>query len=171
MNRTVLITGGSRSGKSRHALELAAPYADKAFIGTAEIVDEEMRARIERHRRERGPDFHTVEEPLDLSAALRTLPQITEVTVIDCLTVWLGNLYHRGRINNGTSPEIQAFLLSLEAPPCHLIIVTNELGMGIVPGDPGTRRFRDLAGSINQEIAHRAQEVILTVCGIPLRVK
>ena len=171
MKRIIIVTGGSRSGKSKHALELAASYNNKAFIATAEATDDEMRARIEIHRRERDPSFHTLEEPVDLAAALSSLPEGTEVLVLDCLTVWLGNLAHRDKIIDGTSPEIEAFLDILNSPPCHLILVTNEVGMGIIPGDAATRRFRDIAGSINQQLAQRAHEVILTVCGIPLRVR
>jgi adenosylcobinamide kinase/adenosylcobinamide-phosphate guanylyltransferase len=130
-----------------------------------------MQARIDEHRRTRGASFHTVEEPTDLAAALKALPSGVEVAVIDCITVWLGNLFYRQRVKDGTAPEIEAFLTSLQAPPCDLIVVTNELGMGIIPADPETRRFRDVAGRVNQQLAGLAQEVILTVCGIPLQLK
>ena len=171
MKRITLVTGGSRSGKSNHALKLAAPYGNKVFIATAEPTDDEMRARIEQHRRERDPSFLTLEAPVDPAAALRSLPEDTEVVVLDCITVWLGNLVHRDKIIDGACPEIEAFVEILNAPPCLLILVTNEIGMGIIPGDSATRRFRDIAGGINQQLAQRAHEVILTVCGIPLRVK
>ena len=171
MKRITLVTGGSRSGKSKHALELAASYNNKAFIATAEATDDEMRARIERHRRERDPSFRTWEEPIDLVVALKSLPGNTEVAVVDCLTVWLGNLFYREKINNETCPEIETFLGILEAPPCHLILVTNEVGMGVIPADGATRLFRDTAGSINQILAELAHEVIFSVSGIPLRVK
>jgi len=171
MKRIILVTGGSRSGKSKHALELAAPYNNKVFIATAEATDDEMRARIELHRRERDPSFLTLEEPVELAATLKSLPEGTEVAVLDCITVWLANLAHRDKIIDGTCPEIDAFLDILDTPVCHLILVTNEVGMGIIPGDSTTRRFRDKAGVINQQLAQRAHEVILTVCGIPLRVK
>ena len=171
MKRIILVTGGSRSGKSKHALELAASYNNKAFIATAEATDDEMRARIERHRRERDPSFHTLEEPVDPVVALKALPEETEVALLDCITVWLGNLFYREKIIDGTCPEIDAFLDILEAPPCHLILVTNEVGMGVIPADGATRLFRDTAGSINQILAERAHEVIFSVSGIPLRVK
>ena len=171
MKRIILVTGGSRSGKSKHALELAAPYHNKVFIATAEATDDEMRARIELHRRERDPSFLTLEEPVELAATLKSLPETTEVAVLDCITVWLANLAHRDKIIDGTCPEIDAFFNILDTPVCHLILVTNEVGMGIIPGDSTTRRFRDKAGAINQQLAQRAHEVILTVCGIPLRVK
>ena len=171
MKTITLVTGGSRSGKSKHALDLASAYRDKGFIATAEPTDDEMRARIERHRRERDSAFFTVEEPVNLLAALKSLPENTEVAVLDCITVWLGNLFYRGKITDGTCPEIDSFLDSLAAPSCHLILVTNEVGMGVIPADPATRLFRDTAGSINQILADLAHEVIFTVSGIPLRVK
>ena len=171
MKRIVLVTGGSRSGKSSHALELARRYRRKAFIATAEALDPEMRARIDEHRRTRDASFHTVEEPIHLAAALKAVPPGVEVAVIDCITVWLGNLFYHQRVKDGTAPEIEAFLTSLQVPPCDLIVVTNELGMGIIPADPETRRFRDVAGRVNQHLARLAQEVILTVCGIPLQIK
>jgi adenosylcobinamide kinase/adenosylcobinamide-phosphate guanylyltransferase len=171
MKRITLVTGGSRSGKSKIALDLAARYRNKGFIATAEATDDEMRARIERHRRERDSSYLTVEESVNLSMALKSLPEETEVAVFDCITVWLGNLFYREKIIDGTCPEIDVFLDSLEAPPCHLILVTNEIGMGVIPADAATRLFRDTAGSINQILAEIAHEVIFSVSGIPLRVK
>ena len=171
MKRITVVTGGSRSGKSKHALELAAKYLNKGFVATAEASDDEMLARIQRHRRERDPSYLTIEEPVDLAAALGSLPDATDVVVVDCITVWLGNLFHRERIEEETCPEIEAFLDILESPPCDLILVTNELGMGIIPVDSGSRRFRDVAGTINQQLAWRAQEVIFTVSGVPVRIK
>ena len=91
--------------------------------------------------------------------------------MLDCITVWLGNLLYREKITDGTCPEIDAFLDSLATPPCHLILVTNEVGMGLVPADAATRLFRDTAGSINQILAELAHEVILSVSGIPMRIK
>ncbi|UCF00847.1 MAG: bifunctional adenosylcobinamide kinase/adenosylcobinamide-phosphate guanylyltransferase [Deltaproteobacteria bacterium] len=171
MKRITLVTGGSRSGKSRHALELAASYNNKAFIATAEASDDEMRTRIERHRRERDSSYLTVEEPVNLEMALKSLPEETEVAVLDCITVWLGNLFYSEKITDGTCPEIDALLDILKAPPCHLILVTNEVGMGVIPADAPTRLFRDTAGSVNQILAELAHEVIFSVSGIPLRVK
>ncbi len=171
MSRVILVTGGSRSGKSRYALELALEYSRRVFIATAEITDREMEERIARHRRERGDLFLTVEEPLDLAGAISRVPSDTQVALVDCLTVWLGNLFHQLGDVDLNSPYIQAFLKTLEAPPCDLILVTNELGMGLVPGDALSRRFRDVAGLLNQEVARRAHEVIFTVCGIPTVIK
>ena len=172
MAEVVLITGGARSGKSRHALELArARGGRKAYIATAEVTDEEMRARIEKHRRARGREFLTVEEPLDPAGALRSLPADVELAVLDCLTVWLGNLAHRGKLAEEGVPEVEDFLSVLDEPPCDLVVVSNELGAGIVPEGAMARAFRDAAGRLNQEVARRAGRVVLTVCGLPLLLK
>jgi len=169
--KTTLVTGGGRSGKSRHALQIALPRNGKAFIATAQPVDDEMRARIEKHREDRGEEFLTVEEPFDLAGAIGSLPRGIEVAVIDCLTVWLGNLVHRHEGEEGAFPEVPEFVEALRDPPCDLVIVTNEVGMGIVPANELARRFRDLAGTVNQAVAAIADEVILMVSGMPLFVK
>jgi adenosyl cobinamide kinase/adenosyl cobinamide phosphate guanylyltransferase len=171
MNRVTLITGGARSGKSRYALELADTDARRVFIATAEPCDEEMRARIEKHRSARGSAFDTIEEPYDLAGALRAMPTGTGVAVIDCLTVWLGNLMYRHGEEQTDYPEVGEFLAAVESPACNLLIVTNEVGFGIVPDNPLGRRFRDMAGVVNQEVARRADRVVMMVCGHPMVVK
>ena len=167
----ILLTGGARSGKSRRALDLAAPYAVKAFLATAEPVDAEMRERIARHRAERGDSFLTVEVPINLAGALHSLPANVEVAIVDCLTVWLGNLMHRGAPSDRAFPEIDAFVHELETRRCDLIVVSNEVGMGIVPDNPLARRFRDLAGGLNQTIARLADRLELMVAGVPMTVR
>ncbi len=169
--KTTLVTGGGRSGKSRHALVLALPREVKAFIATAQAIDDEMRARIKKHREDRGGEFHTVEEPFDLAHAVRSLPPDTDVAVIDCLTAWLGNLVHRHEGEAHGFPEVPAFVEAVRDPPCDLIIVTNEVGMGIVPANELARRFRDLAGTVNQAIATLADKVVLMVSGIAVVIK
>ncbi len=174
-----LVTGGARSGKSRHALELASAYRRKAFVATAQPIDDEMRQRIDVHRQERDASFVTVEEPLDVASAIAELPASIEVAVIDCLTVWLGNLLHVAETGGdagqdlsrlGSFAQIQGFLELLDQRPAvDLIVVTNEVGMGIVPASPLGRVFRDLAGSLNQAVATRADQVVLMVSGIPFR--
>jgi len=172
MNRVTLVTGGARSGKSAHALSLALRREGKrAFIATAEAFDDEMRERIETHRRERGGAFLTAEEPLDPARALRSLPGDVTVALVDCLTVWLGNLMHRDGAVDDTCPQVVSLMEFLKDPPFGLVIVTNEVGMGIVPQNDAARRFRDLAGRVNRESAALADEVILMVCGIPVTVK
>lgn len=172
MRRVVVITGGARSGKSRYALDLARRRdGKKAFVATAEPTDDEMRERIRRHREARGESFTTVEEPLELGPAIRSLPAGTEVAVVDCLTVWLGNLMHRRPSGDAGLPQVASFLEAVRDPPCDLVIVTNEVGMGIVPDNEAARRFRDLAGALNQEIAALADRVVLMVSGVPVVVK
>ena len=170
--RLTLVTGGARSGKSRFALESAMPRARKAFIATATPCDKEMAARIARHRSERGADFLTIEEPLDLAGALGALPRDMDVAVVDCLTLWLGNLMHKyGGIREDDCPEIEALVEALRSPPCDLLVVTNEVGMGIVPENEAARTFRDVAGRLNARVARMADNVVLLVSGIPVTIK
>lgn len=175
-----MITGGARSGKSRFALASAEEAGHRrVYVASAEPLDEEMRRRIERHRGERGAGWSTIEEPVDLAGALARLAPETEVAVVDCLTVWLGNLVHRSEgaadlaadlTDLATFPEIAALLALLDAPPCPLIFVTNELGWGIVPDNALARAFRDLAGRVNEEVARRADRVVLMIAGRALEL-
>jgi len=171
MSGVTLVTGGARSGKSSYALARSEHYHKRAFIATCTPVDAEMKERIAKHRKERGESFLTIEEPVDLAGAVDSLPNDIEVAVIDCLTVWLGNLLHNRESNSESIPEIDAFLGVLRTPPCELTVVTNEVGMGIVPHNKLARRFRDIAGRLNQEIADLAQEVVLLVSGIPVVIR
>ena len=172
MSRITLILGGARSGKSGHALSLAREFpCPRAFIATAEPSDEEMRRRIKHHRRERASDFTTFEEPLDPGLMLKKLSSDMHVAVLDCLTVWLGNLMHHNPNASGSFEEIDRFLRTLNQPTCDLIIVTNEVGMGIVPHNDLARDFRDIAGSLNQRVAAKADRVIFMVSGCPIVVK
>jgi len=160
------ITGGARSGKSRYALDLVGGYARPAFIATAEPFDDEMRDRIRRHREEREERFFTIEEPLDLAGALRRLPPGTDIAVVDCLTVWLGNLLHRG-----LEGEVEAFLEVLSDVPCPLVVVSNEVGFGGIAMSPLGREFADRLGRLNQEVAARADRAVMIVSGLPLVLK
>ncbi|MBI5095848.1 MAG: bifunctional adenosylcobinamide kinase/adenosylcobinamide-phosphate guanylyltransferase [Candidatus Hydrogenedentes bacterium] len=171
MSTVTLLTGGGRSGKSTHALRLAEPYARKAFIATAEACDDEMHDRIARHRDERDPRFVTIEEPVDLAGAIRGLNGRADVAIVDCLTVWLANVMHYRGYDQSGYAEIDDFIAALASPPCDLIVVTNEVGMGIIPMDPMTRRYRDFAGTVNQRVAASADTVILMVSGIPVTIK
>ncbi|MEN7972870.1 MAG: bifunctional adenosylcobinamide kinase/adenosylcobinamide-phosphate guanylyltransferase [Verrucomicrobiota bacterium] len=169
--KTLLVTGGSRSGKTAHALERAMRFENRIYLATAEAIDEEMVDRIDRHQAERGDDFKTVEEPLDLAGALNRIPEGTGVVLIDCMTVWLGNLMHKNGVQKEPYTEVRDFLTALETPPCNIVIVTNELGSGIIPHDAMTRTYRDHAGWLNQDIAKIADEVLLVACGLPLTLK
>ncbi len=174
-SRLTLILGGGRSGKSRYAEALARAASPEAtsrvYLATAEACDEEMRRRIANHRRDRGDEFLTMEEPLDLAGALRRLPQETRVVLVDCVTVWLGNLLYHLPEERERAEALAALLQVLENPPCPVILVSNETGLGIIPGDPLSRAFRDLAGRLNQDLAAAADRVVLMVAGIPVRVK
>ncbi len=174
-SKIIFITGGARSGKSSFAVEEASALGGrKAFIATAEALDDEMRERVERHRRERGEDWDTFEEPLRITDLLSRIKERYNVVVLDCLTVWLANLMAeegRGKAED-CGRAVDEFVDSLNSlAGCALFIVSNEVGMGIVPDNQVARRFRDLAGSLNQRVAGIADGVYLTVSGIPVRIK
>ncbi len=173
MGRITLITGGTRSGKSAHALKLASqrPGARRAYVATAEASDHEMAARIVRHQAERPPDFATIEEPVNLSSALETLRGRADVVVIDSLTLWVSNLMRIYPSEYAFKFEAGTLANTLREMEFDSIIVTDEVGGGIVPDNAVARQFRDLLGSTNQRIAHAAEEVILMVAGYPLKVK
>jgi len=173
MSRITLITGGARSGKSSFALSLGLRnYSKRAFIATAVPFDQEMKQRVARHREERGDQFHTIEEPIELPLVLTALPAGTDVGVVDCLTVWLGNLYHHFQdAEEKVRVQVDAFLDHLDHPVCDLILVANEVGWGIVPENPLARSFRDMAGYLNRRVAQKAASAYLLCCGIPLTLK
>lgn len=166
-----LITGGSRSGKSRMALEKVSSYRRKIFLATAVATDPEMERRIERHQKERGPEFLTLEEPLHLAQAIRSHASSTDVILVDCLTFWLNNLFYDSPSPQPRMDEIKDFLRVLDERPTSLILVTNEINMGVIPSDPISREFVDRQGWLNQEAARRCDEVILMVAGIPLSLR
>ena len=176
MAEIILITGGSRSGKSRHAQQLGESLpGQKLFIATCPVTDEEMRQRIERHRLERqGAGWQTVEETVDLEQVL-TANGAAEVVLIDCLTLWINNLLFTDAANSldeeAVSVKARKLLEVCAARSGVVIMVTNEVGLGIVPENALARRYRDLVGRCNQEIAAVADKVIMSICGIPLNVK
>ena len=171
MRRVIYVTGGARSGKSSYALRLAAGYEKRVFLATAEPFDDEMQSRIGKHREERGEQFVTIEEPLYPEQALRNLPAGTEVVLIDCLTVWAGNLMHFFEDESEIKKRMDSFLEALRRPPCDIILVSNEVGMGIVPENAMARKFRDIAGIVNQHVASIATEAYLLCSGLPIRLK
>lgn len=175
-SKVILITGGARSGKSRLACQKALSYPRRVFLATAVATDPEMGDRIQRHRKERGSDFVTIEEPLYLAQAIRNAAKKADVILVDCLTFWLNNLLHDGGeqgrfVSPGPLGEVEEFLRVLEERPTTLILVTNEINMGVVPADGLTREFVDRQGRLNQEVARRADEVILLVAGLPQVLK
>ena len=172
MGRIVLITGGARSGKTTFALKQGAEGAGggrKVYIATAQALDQEMAERIARHRKKRGGAWETVEEPVHLDKAVRECASAS-VMVIDCLTLWLSNLLC-GRLGvEEAQARLVAALGALEGP-VRAYVVSNEVGMGIVPENDMARLYRDMAGRLNQAVAHVADEVYLMVSGLPLRIK
>jgi len=173
MGTVTLITGGARSGKSMQALKLALPSQRKFFIATGEALDDEMTARIEFHRTTRPPDFQTVEEPVNVAAALEKLRSSADLVVLDCLTLWMSNLMHRHGMDDGPIlAEADKLAAALKEAPFASIVVTDEVGSGIVPTDHAeSRRFRDLLGWTNQKVAAVADQVLLMIAGYPVKVK
>jgi adenosylcobinamide kinase/adenosylcobinamide-phosphate guanylyltransferase len=171
-NRVTLVTGGGRSGKSSYALAQAESYARKGFVATATAFDDEMRDRIAKHQEDRDPAYLTVEAPVDLAGGICSVSESVDVAVVDCLTVWLGNLmYKHGESMVKLPPEADALLALLKAPPVDVILVTNEVGSGIIPANRESRVFRDLAGFLNQAVARIADDVVLVACGLPIALK
>lgn len=173
MSRVTLIIGGTRSGKSRFAESLAEQSsAPRCYLATALAGDREMAERISRHQARRGTSWQTVEEPRELLATLRDLDGRFSVILVDCLTLWLSNIL----LAHDEDPlpvraavtELAAALPSLTTP---LLIVSNEVGMGIVPENRLARLFRDLAGEANELLARAGDEVYVVFSGLPLKLK
>ena len=165
----ILVGGGARSGKSRHALELARKRGSRlVFLATAETFDEEMVARVAKHRAERGAEFSTIEEPLEIAAAVRNTAN-ADAIVIDCLTLWLSNLMLT--LGRDVDAEVDKFIDAAQSSSTAVIAVTNEVGCGIVPDNTLGRDFRDRSGILNQRVAAVADEVYWMIFGQPLRVK
>jgi len=170
-----LVIGGARSGKSRFAQSLGATARRAFYIATARAEDAEMEARIAEHRRHRPAHWFTIEAPLEIADAVERLRSECDFLLLDCLTVWLSNhcWQHRDRpeeeIETAALAEVER--LAATATEAHVVIVTNEVGCGIVPETPIGRFFRDLQGRINQEAARLADQVILVVAGLPMIIK
>lgn len=189
--KIVFITGGARSGKSAFALKEAAKFSGrKAFIATAEALDEEMKERIEKHKKQRGNDWDTYEEPVKIANVINKIGEQYNVIIIDCLTLWLSNLMHNNlkimdEINDlvNVLGDVGETTLAVAhnaemtnkragtSPATTIYIVSNEVGMGIVPENEMARKFRDMAGFLNQKIAEIADEVYIMIAGIPLKIK
>jgi adenosylcobinamide kinase / adenosylcobinamide-phosphate guanylyltransferase len=166
----ILVGGGSRSGKSRFALDYARRYTlPLAFIATCEGGDEEMRQRIEAHQSERGPEFTTFEEPRNPARSIEEAGDRFGAIVIDCLTLWLSNLL-LADIPDIPRETVRLLHVAVESP-ANVLLVTNEVGCGIVPDNALARRFRDLAGAMNQQAAAAAREAYWMIFGVPMRIK
>ena len=160
-----LVLGGARSGKSRFAESM---LGGGTYVATAGPGDAEMRARIAEHRRRRGDGWRTVEAPLDLVAALQRAAADRQPILLDCLTLWLSNLMGAGRDVEAEAARLADCLRALGSP---VVLVSNEVGQGIVPSNALARRFRDHAGALNQQVAAIAGQVFLVTAGLPARLK
>lgn len=171
--RLVLVTGGVRSGKSRFAEELAIKTAQEViYVATARITDEEMARRVAKHKSRRPDYWRTVEEPWDLKRALQEWGQAGRTILVDCLGTYVTNLLvEKGIKEEEANLALKDFARVAWSSPADVIIVSNEVGWGVVPSYPLGRIFRDLLGSANQEIASLADEVYLVVCGLPVEIK
>lgn len=169
--RIILIGGGVRSGKSAFALRRARELGERrAFVATAQALDAEMEQRVAAHRRERGEAFRTVEAPRALLAALRGIDAV-DVVVVDCLTLWLSNLLLDGLSREHVERHVLELAGWLGERRCHCVIVSNEVGMGIVPDNALARAFRDVTGRAHQLLGARADEIYVGLFGQLLRLR
>lgn len=173
MHDTTFIIGGCRSGKSSHALKSAEPAAGRRnlFVATCQPHDEEMQDRIRRHQKERGDLWKTVEAPIDIVDVVQHEGANASIMLIDCLTLWVANLMMAHDENGPIIEKIEKLKAVINTPPCPIILVSNEVGAGIVPENAMARRFRDLTGWCNQAVADGCGEVIWMVAGIPVHIK
>jgi len=172
MTRTVFITGGARSGKSRFAEELALGYGTPlCYLATGMAGDAEMAERISRHRTRRGEVWRTVEEPEDLAGAIRENEGSCNAILVDCATLWLTNLLLKYGNAAPVLDEVAVLTHLMPSLKVPLIMVSNEVGMGIVPENALSRTFRDLAGEANELLARAADEVYVIFSGLPLKLK
>ncbi len=171
MNKVIFITGGGRSGKSSKALDIAKQYNLRGFIATAIPFDDEMKLRITNHKKERGNDFITIEEPYNIAKAISKLEQNVDVIIIDCISVWLGNLLLKYGENESEFVEVNNLYKKLTDLKCDIVIVTNEVGMGIIPDNKLARSYRDFAGFVNQKLAKLSNEALFMISGLTIKIK
>ncbi len=170
-SRLILVLGGAASGKSQMALDLAGEVGPRAFVATGQALDREMKIRIERHQATRSSDWETAEVPADLARWFSGNRNSYQTIVLDCLTLWLSNLKGRKLHDVAVFDATDDLLQAIRLTKARVVIVSNELGLGLVPATKNVRAFRDLAGRVNQQVAAEADEVYLTVSGLPLRLK
>lgn len=169
-----LVLGGARSGKSRHAEAVIESAIERGelergiYVATAEPGDDEMRRRIAEHRSRRGSRWQTVEEPLELAATLARVARPRSGVLVDCLTLWLSNVM---RDRRDVEAEMAALAAGLRRSVGPVVLVANEVGLGIVPDNPLARDFRDRAGQLNQTVAQLADRVLFVAAGLPITLK
>ncbi len=169
----VLVMGGAKSGKSRISLDICNEIArKKIFIATAQALDNEMKERIRRHKEERGGDWGTIEEPIEIVDKMSKFDSEETVILLDCLTLWISNLFMKyGESRQPINEFVDKFVEQLAKAKGVIVVVSNEVGMGIVPDNDLARVYRDVAGSLNQEIVRTARKVVMVIAGIPLVLK
>ncbi len=169
----ILVSGGVKSGKSAFALQLGYEQCvQRAFIATATALDEEMADKISAHKAERGQFWQTIEEPRDIAGALKRAASEFDVVLIDCLTLWVSNLLTLDNLSDEMIlDEVDKFLRVLKKAKCRVIIVTNEVGLGILPADRLSRRYLNMLGAANKRIAEVAHFVYMMFSGIPVMIK
>jgi adenosylcobinamide kinase/adenosylcobinamide-phosphate guanylyltransferase len=172
MGRLLLVTGGTRSGKSRYAVERASAWGTCVlYVATCQSQDDEMRERVRRHQAERPDTWTTVEPGPDVLAAIQAQGACADGVLLDCLTLYVSGLLMSGCGEMEVMHQVDKLCLTLRQAPRPAAIVTNEVGWGVVPETPLGRQFRDAAGRANQVAARHAQEVVLLVCGLPVVIK
>lgn len=172
-SRVLFILGGARSGKSRLSQKLGESVPGKRlFIATAQPLDDEMKKRIENHRISRGENWKTIEEPIEISKVIWVNAKEYSLMLIDCLTIWVSNLLERSRGDEEKIlEEVKKLEEAIKESDVRFIIVSNEVGMGIVPDNKLARQFRELLGIVNQRMAELSDRVILMVSGVPVVLK
>lgn len=170
--KRILLTGGIRSGKSAYALELASLMGkQKVFLATAEALDDEMNLRIKNHQLERGDEYQTIEEPLYIADRLKEVG-IQDVVIIDCLTLWVNNLMFKlGNDEVKMQEQKDKFFDFLKQPTCSIIMVTNEVGLGVIPENKLSRQYINMLGRLNQDVARISDEMIMMISGIAQQIK
>jgi len=173
MREKIFIVGGCRSGKSRYALELAEqiPGDRRIFIATCVPCDDEMKQRVAHHQKERGPTWSTIEVPVLLPEAIDKYSEKGNVILVDCLTLWISNLFLESDDLEKIAEHVQRLAQSLDKAKCPVMLVSNEVGTGIVPENRLARLFRDAVGFANQHVAACSNRVIWMVAGIPVTIK
>lgn len=171
--KPVLVIGGCRSGKSSIALDLAnaQDVSEKVFIATCQPLDGEMEDRVARHQADRGDDWQTVEEPVELAKAVADNARPGRVILVDCLTLWISNLVLADKTQDQIADKAKELAEVIQKAPCPVILVSNEVGAGIVPENALSRLFRDAAGKVNQIMAKACDQVQWVVAGIPVTIK
>jgi adenosylcobinamide kinase/adenosylcobinamide-phosphate guanylyltransferase len=173
LSEIIFVIGGCRSGKSRHALETAQALAGsrKIFMATCIPCDDEMRQRVARHRQERSSAWQTVEAPILLPEAITANGRKADAILVDCLTLWISNLLMQDETPEKIDGQIRSLTAAIGNAGCPVVLVSNEVGAGVVPDNRLARLFRDWVGSVNQTIAAMADKVIWMVAGIPITIK